>query len=223
MLLDFETCSKNPHKTQPTQLAAVAIDGRRLEVIGDFNSYINCEFDKEKQAELGLDDIEDEALQITKITVEQIKGAPSKKVVWNNFTDWVTLFNTKKTKWTAPILCGYNNNNFDDIIINRLAKEYGPWDDEYGKNSLFHPIHNIDLLKLTFYWFENNQETHSLSMDSMRTYMGMPNESAHNAIYDVKQSADLMIRYLKLARTIAPKTKFKGSFGAVVDKKKKAK
>ena len=30
IVFDFETGSKNPHKAQPTQLAAVAIHGRKL-------------------------------------------------------------------------------------------------------------------------------------------------------------------------------------------------
>jgi DNA polymerase III epsilon subunit-like protein len=28
VIFDFETGSRNPHKTQPTQIAAIALDGR---------------------------------------------------------------------------------------------------------------------------------------------------------------------------------------------------
>ena len=40
IVFDFETGSRNPHKTQPTQIAAVAIHGRKLTVQpgGYFNS-----------------------------------------------------------------------------------------------------------------------------------------------------------------------------------------
>ena len=31
IVFDFETGSRNPHKTQPTQLAALALDGRSLQ------------------------------------------------------------------------------------------------------------------------------------------------------------------------------------------------
>jgi DNA polymerase III epsilon subunit-like protein len=222
VLADFETGSKYPHTTQPTQLAAVVIDGRRLEIVSEYSSYINCEFDESVLKEKQLDAVADEALAVTKITLEQIKSAPPLKVVWGQFCDWVNTHNYKKTRWSAPIIAGYNNNNFDDIIFNRLAKEFGPWDDEYQKNALFHPIHNIDLMKLVFYWFENNQELNSMSMDTMRGYMGMPSEGAHNAVVDVRQSAEMLIRFLKLARTMVPKVKFKGSFGKVIEKEKKA-
>lgn len=213
MLLDWESGSKYPHTTQPTQLAACVIDGRRLEVVGEpFNSYINCEFDEKVLEAKGWDAVGEEALNKTKITLEQIKSAPSLKVVWSRFCDWVNEHNYKKTKWSAPIMVGYNNNNFDDIIVNRLAKEYGPWDDEYQRNALFHPIHNVDLMKLVFYWFENNQELNSVSLDTMRQYLGMPTEGAHNALVDIQQCAEFFIRMLKLSRSYAPKVKFKGSF-----------
>ncbi len=210
---DYETGSKFPHRTQPTQLAAIAIDGRRLEIIGDYSSYINCEFDKEVLEAKGWDAVGEEALKITKISLDTIKAAPSLPIVWKQFCNWVNEFNYKKDKWSRPICCGYNNNGFDDIITNRICKEHGPWDEEYERNALFHPIHNIDVMRLTYYWiYENNQNVHSISMDNMRKHFGMDDEAAHNAVYDCKQGAELLIKYLKLARNFAPKVKFEGSF-----------
>ena len=37
IVFDFETGSRNPHKTQPTQIAALALDGRNLAMKGTFN------------------------------------------------------------------------------------------------------------------------------------------------------------------------------------------
>jgi DNA polymerase III epsilon subunit-like protein len=65
---DFETGSRNPHKTQPTQLAAIALDGRTLQMKGQFNSEIKPIFDDEKAIAAGFDPIQDEALKITKKT-----------------------------------------------------------------------------------------------------------------------------------------------------------
>lgn len=210
--MDYESGSKYPNTTQPTQLAAVMIDGRRLEIVDKFNSYINCEFDEKVLEAKGWDAVGEEALKITKISLDTIKKAPPLRIVWTKFSEWVNEFNYKKDKWSRPICCGYNNNGFDDIITNRICQEYGPWDEEYKRNALFHPIHNIDVMKLTFYWFENNQQVHSISMDSMRKHMGMGDEKSHNAEYDVLQGAELLIRYLKLARNYAPKVKFEGCF-----------
>ena len=67
IVFDFETGSRNPHKTQPTQIAAIALHGRRLTLQpgGVFNSEIRPILDDKKAIEAGFDPIEDEALQIT--------------------------------------------------------------------------------------------------------------------------------------------------------------
>lgn len=41
--------------------------------------------------------------------------------MWSQFCDFVNQYNYRKTKWTAPVRCGYNNIRFDDVIINRIA------------------------------------------------------------------------------------------------------
>ena len=66
IVFDFETGSRNPYRTQPTQLAALALDGRNLKLKGTFNSEIRPILDDQKAIEAGLDPIEDEALKITR-------------------------------------------------------------------------------------------------------------------------------------------------------------
>ena len=49
-------------------------------------------------------------------------------------------------------------------------------------------------------------------MDSMRDLFGMSKENAHDALQDVKDTANLMIGFMKLHRRIAPKIKFEKAF-----------
>jgi DNA polymerase III epsilon subunit-like protein len=213
---DFETGSKNAKKTQPLQIAAVAIDGRKLEIIGRFSSYIRGSEDKEYLEKWNLDPISDEALKVNKITWEQIRAAPPVQVVWNNFCAFVNTYNYKKNKWSAPISAGYNTSNFDLKIVNRLCGEepwkFGPFDTEYQNQSLFNPIYHIDMLQVVYTWFEGLSEPTSLSFDSLRQFMGMPTEASHDAAYDTEQCGELLIRFLKLTRKIATKTRFKDTF-----------
>ena len=67
IVFDFETGSRNPHKTQPTQIAAIALHGRKLTIQpgGVFNSEIRPILDDKKAIEAGFDPVEDEALEIT--------------------------------------------------------------------------------------------------------------------------------------------------------------
>ncbi|NDD83556.1 3'-5' exonuclease, partial [bacterium] len=109
VVFDFETGSRNPHRTQPTQIAALAIDGRNL-------------------IAAGFDPLEDEALKITGKTREGLANAPSLKSVWSKFTRFVDQYNWKGDSFYAPIPVGFNIIGFDLIIVNRLCKEFGPWD-----------------------------------------------------------------------------------------------
>ena len=61
IVFDFETGSRNPEKTQPVQIAAVAIHGRKLTIqpAGYFESLMRPELDDDKAIELGVDPIED--------------------------------------------------------------------------------------------------------------------------------------------------------------------
>lgn len=206
---DFETGSANPYKAQPLQLAAVAIHGRRLEIIEDseFSSYIKPLTDEEAIKQ-GLDPIQDEALNVNKITREQLETAPILDVVWKRYEDYIDSFNYKGDEWSAPVNAGFNNNGFDDKIYDRLCLKYGRWNEKRNRQSLFHPIHNIDLMKVMWQWTENSNEIRSLSMDSIRDWLGLPKDGAHNAIVDVKQGAKLLIEVMKLTRFFASKTKF---------------
>jgi len=49
-------------------------------------------------------------------------------------------------------------------------------------------------------------------MDSMRDLFGISKENAHDALQDVKDTANLMIGFMKLHRRIAPKIKFEQAF-----------
>lgn len=209
IFLDFETGSKNPNTTQPLQLAAVCIHSRKLEIIRDseFQSYIKP-LDDEAAKLAGVDPVEEEALKVNKITKEQLLNAPQLDVVWKQFVDYVNSFNYKKNTWAAPILAGFNNNGFDDKIIHRLCEKYGPFQKDRNQQALFHPIHNIDLMKLMWAWTENNNDIKSLSMDAIREWLGMPKDGAHNAIIDVKDGAKLLISMLKLTRHFGSKTRF---------------
>ena len=214
IVFDFETGSRNPHKTQPVQIAAVAIHGRKLTIQpgGYFESLIRPELDDEKAIEMGVDPIEDEALAVNGKTREELAKAPSAKTVWKKFANFVNKYNWKKTPYFAPIPAGYNIIGFDLPIVQRLCEQHGPVDKKTGKQTLFNKIHKIDMLDTVWMWMENTPDIKSLSMDSMRDLLGMSKENAHDAMQDVKDTANLMIAFMKLHRRIAPKVKFEKAF-----------
>ena len=201
IVFDFETGSRNPHKTQPTQLAALALDGRSLKPKGPFNSAMRPMSDK-KAIEAGLDPLEDEALRSTGKNREDLKKAPTPRSVWKKFVQFVDQYNWKGTQWFAPIPVGFNILGFDMIIINRLCKAYGPWNEDRSQQKLFHAIHKIDVMDNIFMWTEADPAVKSISMDSLRDRMGLSKENAHDALQDVRDTANIMIKFLKTHRAV---------------------
>jgi DNA polymerase III epsilon subunit-like protein len=211
IIYDYETGSRNPNKTQPIQLAAIAMDPRTLTFIpgSEFNSMIQPIWDKEEQAKLELDDIEDGALEVNKKTREELKSAPQAKVVWNNFITYVKNFNSSGKDWDSPILVGYNNINFDTIINTRMAKLYGNYDQEKNRCNLFHPIHEIDVQRLLFGWFESDYSLSKYNLDAVRDFFGISKENAHDALQDVLDTGNIFARFLNLQRKMAKNVKWK--------------
>ena len=212
IVFDFETGSRNPHKTQPTQIAALALDGRSLKPKGTFNSEIRPILNDERAIEAGLDPDEDEALKITGKTRAELARAPHLKTVWKKFTDFVNKYNWKGTQWFAPIPAGFNIVGFDMIIANRLCKEFGPYDKKTERQKLFNLIFKIDVMDNVFMWTEADPEVKSISMDSLRDRMGLSKENAHDALQDVKDTANIMIKFMKTHRAVYRNMKIEQAF-----------
>ena len=214
VVFDFETGSRNPLKTQPTQIAAVVIHGKSLKIKnnGTFNSEIRPILDDEAAVKLDLDPLEDEALDITRKTRKALAKAPTPKFVWKKFAKFVSMHYWKGTSWFNPIAAGYNINNFDMPIVERMCQEYGPVEKKSGRQGIFHPIYKIDLMDTVFMWMENNPDVRSISMDSMRDLMNIDKTNAHDALQDCLDTAQILVKFMKLHRSISPKVQFEKAF-----------
>jgi DNA polymerase III epsilon subunit-like protein len=212
ILFDFETGGINPHTCQPTQLAAIALDGRNFRVKGTFNSEIRAVTDNEKAIAAGLAPLEEEALKVTGKTREAIDKAPSLESVWPKFVSFVEKSNWNKTSFFAPIAVGYNIIGYDMIIIDRLCKQFGQYDEKRQQQTIFNPIYKIDMLHNLFMWTEGDPSIKSLKMDNVRKITGLSSENAHDALQDVKDVANVFIRFMYTHREVYKKMKFQDMF-----------
>lgn len=218
IVFDWETTSADPLRTQPVQIAAVAIHGRKLEVKpnSEFQSLIQPLWGPKTCEKAGVDELQDGAVAVHGKTKAMLKKAPSLKSVWANFTEYVNEHNYKKTPWFAPIPVGHNIRGFDLPIVNRVCCSdpwgYGPKDKNGTKQKLFHPINMVDTMDLMFCLFENDKEVNSLSNDRLvRGHFGYSKGQAHDAMSDVHMTAELFCRTMRWMRTRAAKTKWKDS------------
>jgi len=51
-------------------------------------------------------------------------------------------------------------------------------------------------------WTEGDPAVKSISMDSLRDRMGLSKENAHDALQDVKDTANIMIKFMKTHRSV---------------------
>lgn len=224
-MFDFETDGSDPNTCSPVQLSSVIIDSKRLEIIPDseFNVFLKPErIEKTKNPDIDLysdSDILEWHAKIKNCSKEEIFESwtkyPDQKQSWKQFISYLDNYhaNIKKNKsqFSAPIASGYNIIRFDMKIINRLSAKYGNTNKENITN-IFHPRDQLDLMTVTWLWFESIPDIKSLALDNLRDYLGIDKTNAHDATKDVKDCANLLIRFLKLHRNLTSKIKFKNSF-----------
>jgi DNA polymerase III epsilon subunit-like protein len=221
-VFDLETDGVNPDLCSPVQIAAVMVDPLKLEIVKDseFNITVKPSALEEKPEYSYSDsDVLDFHAKVKGSTKDQIleswKAYQKQEHGWNMFISYLEMYHTrssgKKSCFTAPIAAGYNINRFDLRIIERLSQKYNNLNKE-GRSSLFYPRDVIDIMNLVFYWFEGNNELKNYTLDNLRDYLGIDKEGAHDALKDVQDTANILIRFLKLHRSLSNKIKFKSSF-----------
>lgn len=203
---DFETSGIDPEICQPLSLGVVIVHPKKLEIVSEFYSLIKFENLEELQSEKGK-----EALEKNKLKIEDLEVAPSLQNVWKNFVSFIKQYKMGSNSWGNPIAGGYNIVNYDNVIINRLAKRFNTLNKE-GKPDIFHPRDSFDCMLHMFSWLENKDEIRSYSFDNMRKFLGITQANAHNSLEDSRDAAKLMIRLIKMYRNNEPKMRFAGAF-----------
>lgn len=220
-VFDLETDGVNPDLCSPVQIAAIIVDPSKLEIVKDseFNITIKPEILEQQPDYAYADsDVLDFHAKVRGKTKDDIlsdwKSYKRQDHGWDMFVSYLEMYHTRSSKkscFTAPIAAGYNINRFDLRIMDRLSKKYDNLNKE-GRSSLFYPRDVIDIMNLVFYWFEGNNELKNYTLDNLRDYLGIDKEGAHDALKDVKDTANILIRFLKLHRNLSNKIKFKSSF-----------
>lgn len=220
-VFDLETDGANPDICSPVQIAAVIVDPLKLEIVKDSEFNINLKpsaLQDNPDYDYSDSDVLDFHAKVrnsTKATIlSSWKDFQKQDQGWQMFVSYLSMYHTrsdKKSCFTAPIAAGYNINRFDLKIIERLSVKYNNLNKE-GKSSLFYPRDVVDLMNMMFYWFEGNNELKNYTLDHVREYFGLSAVGAHDALKDTKDTAHLLIRFMRLHRNLSNKIKFKGSF-----------
>lgn len=206
-IYDFETGGTNPKKTPVLSIGAIILDPQSFEQIDEFYSLV-----KPDDKEIAL--IEEKALSVNGLTLEEINKSVPEKIIWNDFFSFIKKYHNGSI-WNYPIQCGFNICSFDMIILDRYCQKYKHYDKKDGRPNLFRPFPCLDVAQLCFSWFENEKIPTKLNLSSLATHLGLDASKAHNALEDVKMTAKILIRFIKFQRNIMEKyrDKIRGCFG----------
>ena len=201
IVFDMETGGLRSDYHEAIEIAAICYNARTLEPYpesqgGSFVSLMKPLFPNR---------LEDGALKVNNITREQLENAPDQKVVWNNFVDWVNKFNKTNNKWGTPIAAGKNIRTFDLLFVNELNKRHCP---KKEKTLLFNERQQIDLEDFLLHWFENSSKLPNQKLDTVRELFKLNKNNAHRAMKDVEDTGLLIMKFLKLYRTLNKRVKF---------------
>lgn len=220
IVFDLETDSVDPLTTNPIQFGAIAINAVKLEIIPNSEFYSWCcpdniddqDYIKNNFSTLNFH-CKNYNLTMDEL-INRIKNSPKEKLVMENFITYIKRYHiTQGTQsiFTAPALAGYNSFNFDFPILDRLCKKYKLIDKNNNQN-IYSTRDSIDIMKIVMLWFNSLTDINSYSMDSIRTYFGMDKSKSHDAIFDVRQEAQILIKFLSLHQRLSPNINFKNCF-----------
>jgi len=188
-VFDFETSSVEHETTQPLSLACVMVEPKGPSIVKGSEFYTLIQPEDEKT-------VEAEALAVNKLTLAELKQAPTLEVAWKSFDTYLQKYRKGKGK-SLIHPGGFNITNFDIPIYKRLNKRF-KYSDVFNFNK------PLDLFNDFFRWFHND-DIKFMNLDVIREMMGYSKELSHNALGDCQFCAELTVRMLGLYRRIKPK------------------
>lgn len=192
IVYDFETGGLVAGEHEAIQIAGKAYNGSTFEPYpdGEFCSLMKP---------LHPERLQQGALDVNKKTIQELMKAPDQGVVWNQFVKWVQRYNkgAKKGQFTAAIACGKNIRSFDSKFLWHLNELHLP---KKNDTVIFNRYRDIDLQDFLYTWFGGSDALPNEKMDTLRDYFGMSKENGHDALVDVCQTGELIMRFIKLHR-----------------------
>lgn len=223
IVFDLETSSVDPYTCDVFQIAAMAIDPVKLEVIPNSTFAIwvkpdDVEKDDYYEKFKSTIDWHAKNFHVTPdVFLKKIKEATPEKLAWEQFKQYLSHYHDRQNNQnfhSSPIPAGYNIINFDMKIIERLARKYKDVQKDGGQ-SIFYARDIRDILHIVSLWLSPLDEVKSFSMDNVRDYFGLSRDGGHEALKDVEDEAKLLLKFLGLHNQLSQKITFKNVFANV--------
>jgi DNA polymerase III epsilon subunit-like protein len=206
IVFDYETDHLDTNLANPVQIGAVAIDLRNLEI--DANSEFNVivcpdDIDKDDYLERHSSTIAFHA-KLNSCSNDEVmdnwkKNGISERVAWNEFINYCKDYQIGSSYKNIPIAAGQNIRKFDLPITENLVSKYNTRY-PFARREVF------DLLDMTPLWFMfSKSPPPNLKLETVGKYFGLDVTGAHDALFDVKLTAQLIVKFLKLYQNVTAK------------------
>jgi len=170
-VVDFETGGLDPDLHDSVQIAVQVLDPRTLDVVGTFVSYIKPDPNR----------VSLEALNINNLSLEELENAPSPEQVVQDLVEFL--------KPHGRCVFVAHNAKFDFDFLSDLIKRHGKGVTTVSK--LFdHRL--ICTVQMAFQRFILDEQTlKSVKLVEVSKHLQLPHEDAHDALGDVRVTAEL--------------------------------
>lgn len=139
-----------------------------------------------------------EIMKIPEVSVIDLwKNGIPEKTAFTHYDDYIK----KYCGATSPVVGGQNVRGYDLPIYSRCCSKYNlPY--------RFYRREELDLLDFFSHWFMfAKTPPKNYKLDTIRKKFGMSLEGAHDALVDVKDTAKILLNFLRLHQRIIPKIK----------------
>lgn len=198
LIIDTETSGTDPiagHEI--TQIAAVALEPSSFEEIpgSAFQCFLKPQFPEKASPE---------AIEIAKGSWERAnKEGIDPKVALAEFNKWCRKWNISGKPWTKARWGGFNT-DFDRKMVTYWMRYYKVVNNE-EEYEFGNPI---DTMGLSFGLFESDPNVKNFKLDTIGKIVGLERqESSHDALEDVRMTAQLFRRIMLFMRRCRSKLK----------------
>lgn len=176
IFIDVETTGVNPYKHGIIQLSAIATSGTITET---FSSHMNTYHG---------DEIDDKALEVNHIKLEQLETFPSPMEARHDFLEFLGGFVDKFNKHDKLVFIGYNCMSFDYPFLRRWFEKAG---DKFFGSWFWWP--SVDVAVLAMANCKNRHEYPDFKLATVCKMNGLDWDEvqAHDALYDVRKTKEL--------------------------------
>lgn len=165
LLIDFESTGLDAAYAEPTQLGAILLDKTNLEQKDEYLTYISADLSKASP----------EALEVSGISEQDLKGAPSQQDVMQEFLE----------RFGTDVFVASWNSILDRGLLSKML-------DTLGKDIFAYDYHYLDVWPIAYIHLCQRGHGDIVRLEPTLQFFGMKARGKHNALEDCRITAEVL-------------------------------